>query len=210
MHLPPLQSTEYVPEGNRTPDIKHHGQTLSQLEQQFCTYCHIGENIYLTWLAYYAYFAYCFAYCSYFLTCILCIFCILFYILCILDNKHIVHIVHILHIHNAKVYYPGLSSFIATIAWFPRAIPGSRGWRTTTYNRHCHPWFYRRQRRESLPTLFACWRHKRPWWYLHLTLMFCMTNQEGGVNANVTLVVVGLRNIQSVQHSSVLFHICRS
>ena len=90
MNLPPCRSTVYCPNGNRTPDIRHHGQTLSQLEQQFCTCCHIGENIYLTrltYFAYFAYFAYCFAYCLYFLTCILCILCILFCILCILDKS---------------------------------------------------------------------------------------------------------------------------
>ena len=41
-----------------------------------------------------------------------------------------------------------------------------------------------------------------------MTRMFCMTNEEGGENANVSHVVVGLMNAQSVQQSPVLRHIC--
>lgn len=60
-------------------------------------------------------------------------------------------------------------------------------------------------------SLVQCLQNKWPQSYSHLTRMFssCAPCKEDWVNTNVTLVVVGLKNAQSVQLSSILFQICQ-
>jgi hypothetical protein len=42
---------------------------------------------------------------------------------------------------------------------------------------------------------------------MHVTLVLCMPDEEGGEQDNMTPVVVGLMNTQSVQQDPILFSI---
>ncbi len=50
-------------------------------------------------------------------------------------------------------------------------------------------------------------RHKGPRWETLVTLVLCMPDEKGGVQNNMTLVVVGPMNTQSVQQGPILFSI---
>ncbi len=50
-------------------------------------------------------------------------------------------------------------------------------------------------------------RHKGPQWETHVTLVLCMPDEKGGVQNNMTLVVVGPMNTQGVQQGQILFSI---